>query len=140
MTPESFRTDLKRFDKRLDFVWNGAAASWEVVGVDKRNIKYVIKSIPLGKLETLGTWVLQDLYECSPMKQGGERALNRIIDEDIERLEQIQEKDFQNKLDAVNDDAYIRLKYGTGERVSFSGVGEKHESGFTVTDRRTASL
>jgi len=140
MTPESFRDDLKRFDKRLDFVFNGETFAWEVIGLDKRNIKYVIKSIPLGKLETLGTWVLQDLYECSPLKQGGEKALNRKIDEEIARTEQIQQKDFQNKLDAVNDDAYVRLKYGTGERVSFAGVGEKHEGGFFINDRRTASL
>jgi len=136
MTPQSFREDLKRFDKRLDFEWNGLKARWEVVGKDKRNVKYVIKEIPLGQLETLGTWVLQDLYECSPLKQGGAKALNRKIDEEQERIEKAQEQEHRNKMEAVHDDAYIRLKYGIGERISFAGVGEKHEGGFFVNDRR----
>lgn len=134
MTPQSFRDDLKRFDKRLDFQWNPMKSVWEVFGIDRKNQKYVIKIILLGQLDTLGTWVLQDLYECSPMKQGGSKALNRKIDEEIKRNEQRQEADYKNKLDAVNNDAYIKLKYRAGERLSFA-TPERCKD-FIITDRR----
>lgn len=134
MTPQSFREDLKRFDKRLDFQWNPVNSSWEVFGLDRKNRKYVIKVIPLGKLDTLGTWVLQDLYEASPLKQGGAKALNRKIDAEIESNEQRQEKDYRNKLDAINSEAYVKLKYRAGERLSFATVERCKD--FVVTDRR----
>jgi len=135
MTPQSFREDLKRFDKRLDFVYNARKMQWEVVGHDLKGKKYLIKAIPIGQMETIGTWVLQDLYSMSPTKQGGAKELNRRLDDAIEEREKIQEKDNRNDMEGLHDEAYVRLKYGLGERVSLHQP-ERHETTFTVNDRR----
>ncbi len=133
MTPQSFREELKRFDPRMDIVLNKSRGLWEIIGKDGRNRKYIAKQVPFGML---GKWVICDMYDSSPMKQGGAKALNKKIDEEQERIEKQQEKEFQNKLEGIHDDAYIRLKHGVGERISFAGVGDKHEGGFFVNDRR----
>jgi len=133
MTPQSFREELKRFDPRMDIVLNKSKGQWDIIGQDGRNRKYIAKQVPFGML---GKWVICDMYDSSPMKQGGAKALNRKIDEGIERNEKQQEKDFHNQLEGIHDDAYIKMKYQAGERFSFAGVGDKHEGTFFVNDRR----
>lgn len=138
MTPESFREDLKRFDKRLDFQFNKIKMEWEIFGIDRKNKKYVIKSIPIGKIDTIGPWVLQDLYECSPTKQGGHKELNRRIDEAQEKEELRKEVEYRDKMQAINEDAYLHLKHQIGQRVSFHKT-ETSDSGIVINDRRRLS-
>ena len=132
MTSDSFRQELKRFDPRMDIELDRKRGLWNIVGSDKKNIKYIAKRVPF---HALGKWIICDMYDNSPMSQGGHRDLNRKIDDEIERNEKIQEKDNKNKMDAVHDDTYDRLKYGLGERVSFANVEEKR-SDFFVNDKR----
>lgn len=136
MHPTRFREELKRFDKKLDFEFNVRKSRWEVVGTDARNKKYLIKAIPLGQVETLGPGILQELYNCSPIKQGGAKRLNRIMDELKEKEEQEVEKLHQDQLETAASEAYEHFKYREGERFSFAGVGDRHEGGFFVNDRR----
>jgi len=128
MTPDSFRQELKRFDPRMDIVLDRKKGLWNIVGLDKKSIKYIAKRVPF---DALGKWIICDMYDNSPMKQGGQKDLNRKIDEEIERNERIQEKDHKNKMDAVHDDTYDRLKWGLGERVSLSSTDS-----FVVNDKR----
>lgn len=136
MHPDRFREELKRFDKRLDFEFNARKSRWEVVGVDARNKKYLIKAVPLGQIETLGPGILQELFDCSPIKQGGAKRLNRIMDELKEKEEAQTENLHKDQMEAATSEAYEHFKYREGGRLSFAGVEDKHEGGFFVRDRR----
>lgn len=130
MTPNRFREELKRFDPKLDFEYNGKAAQWQVVGFDRRGIKYLIKPIPLGQIDTLGPWILQELYDASPHKQGGAKEINRRLDRMREEEEAQQERDFQNRLEATNSEAWETFQRRMGQRINNVGLP------FTVNDKR----
>lgn len=139
MSPDSFRDDLKRFDKRLDFTYNPVKFCWEVIGLDRKNVKYVIKSIPIGQIDKLGPWVLQELYDCSPTKQGGEAALNRKIDAELAKSELADERAERDRIEAASDEAYLHFKHKMGQRVSFCRT-ETSDSGIVVNDKRRVQL
>lgn len=137
MTPSRFREELKRFDKQLDFEWNGKKQEWQIVGTDLKKNRYIIKRFPLGTIHTIGLPVLQELYECSPIKQGGAKALNRRIDELIEAEEKVEEQQMQDKINERLEDAWMHFQYKEGLRVSMTTA---HKDGGTeeivITDKR----
>lgn len=135
MHPSSFRRELKRFDKQLDLEWNGMKSRWEVVGYDRKHQRYLIKAFGLGEIGTLGLHVLEDLAEFSPMKQGGAKELNRRLDRMREEEERSEERALQASIEDKLDDAWIRLQYAEGSRVSFAQP-QVSETGITVTDKR----
>lgn len=135
MSPDRFREELKRFDRALDFEFNGTKGRWEIVGTDRKNVKYLIKAFPLGEIGTVGIDTIKELYECSPIKQGGAAALNRRIDDLKETEEKHELKNQQNMIDARNEDAWMHLQYRNGCRVSFNEALKDRDS-ITVTDRR----
>lgn len=138
MTPNRFREELKRFDKTLDIEYNGAKMIWEIVGYDRKNVRYVIKKIPLGQMTTLGVATLKELYDCSPLKQGGAKNLNQRIDDLIEAEERAEERALQDRIDEQLQDAWLHLQHKNGYRVSFyNPSGEQKE--FVVTDKRRVS-
>lgn len=138
MTPSRFREELKRFDKSLDIEFNGKDTRWEIVGYDKRNIKYIIKKIPLGQMTTLGVATLKELYDCSPIKQGGAKRLNERIDDLIREEEIAEEKEINNVIRERHEDAWMHLQYKNGYRVSLCNP-TKDVSSFMVTDKRRVS-
>lgn len=129
MHPKHFRKALKRFDPRLDFKWNGRKNLWQVVGRDRRNKEYVIHNVPLGKLDELGPWIIEQMAAVTPHKQGGADEINRMLDEQIEAEEKRQEKASRDAFDAVSEDVFRTWQMVDGESVSIP-------SGFTVNDKR----
>lgn len=138
MTPNRFRHELKRFDRSLDIEFNGVKQRWEIFGTDRQNRKYLIKKIPLGQMTTLGVETLKELYECSPIKQGGAKRLNERIDDLIRKEDEAEEKELQNRLNERLEDGWLQLQYRNGYRVSMH-IPETKET-VTITDRRRVSL
>ncbi len=138
MTPNRFRDELKRFDKSLDIEWNGKMQRWEIVGYDRKNVRYIIRKVPLGQMTTLGVDTLKQLYEASPIKQGGAKRLNERIDDLIRQEEETEAKELQNKIDERLEDGWLQLQYRNGYRVSLH-IPETKET-VTITDRRRVSL
>ena len=137
MTPQRFKEDLQRFDKRLDIEFNGEKMRWEIVGRDLKNKKYLIKSIPLGQMDTLGPATLQELYDCSPIKQGGAKELNRKIDEQIEKEEAAEEREMQNRIEERIEDAWQHLQYRNGYRISLHVPNQTEP--LVINDKRRVS-
>lgn len=130
MHPTRFREELKRFDPKLDLVWNDKKSCWQVVGKDRKNKEYVIYNVPLGDTDKLGPWIIQGLYDATPHKQGGAAAINRMLDAAREREEEQEEKDIADAIDARAEDAWAHLNYREGSRVSM------FKPGFVVNDKR----
>ena len=139
MTPARFREELKRFDKTLDIEYNGKDSRWEIVGYDTRNVRYIIKKIPLGQMTTLGVATLKELYDCSPLKQGGAKRLNERIDDLIAVEEAAEEKELDNKIQERLEDAWVHLQHKNGYRVSFCNPQIENTGYFIVTDKRRVS-
>jgi hypothetical protein len=136
MSPDRFREELKRFDRSLDIEFNGPKGRWEVVGVDRKNIKYLIKAIPLGEINTLGVAILKELYDCSPTKHTA-KALNARIDDLIEAEEKAERKAEQDLIAERHEDAWAHLQYRNGYRVSFANIGDTRESAaIEINDKR----
>lgn len=134
MGPARFREELKRFDKTLDIEFNGPEGRWEIVGYDLKNVRYLIKKVPLGMINTLGVETLKELYECSPTKQGGAKELNRKIDALIEAEDIAEERAQQASIQDKLDDAWVHLQYKNGYRVSLA-TPEMKET-VLITDKR----
>jgi hypothetical protein len=134
MTPSRFREELKRFDKALDIEFNGAKGRWEIIGRDYKNVRYLIKKIPLGQMTTLGVATLKELYDCSPIKQGGAKRLNERIDDLIAAEEAAEEKELNSKLQERLEDGWQHLQYLNGYRVSLHIPEAKEE--VIIRDRR----
>ncbi len=122
MTPSRFKEELKRFDKRLDFVWNGRKSRYEIVGEDDRHKKYLIASFGIGKIETLGLQYIRDMASVSPREHTA-KEINRRIDNIIEEQEKSEAKSLQNSIDDRADEAWEHFKYAEGSRVSFATIG-----------------
>lgn len=129
MTPTRFRAELQAFDPKLDIEYNGKAGQWQIVGVDRRGIKYLIKVIPLGQIDKLGPWVLQELYECSPHKQGG-RELSHRLDMMRDEEEAQQEREMKSRVEAATAEAWEALQRRQGLRINNVGLP------FAVNDKR----
>lgn len=137
MHPTRFREELKKFDRQLDFEFNSKKSRWEIVGVDRKNKHYLIKSFPLGKINTIGLHTLQELYDVSPLKQGGAKAVNARIDQMIEDEEKAEDKKRKDQIDERLEDAYMHLQHREGTRISFSTQAASGEpDGFVLTDKR----
>lgn len=138
MGPNRFREELKRFDKSLDIEFNGPKGRYEIFGTDRKNKRYLIKKIALGQINTLGVQTLKDLYECSPIKQGGAKRLNERIDAIIAAEEAAEERTLSNRIDEHLQDAWLHLQHKNGYRVSMH-IPETKEV-VTITDHRRVSL
>jgi len=134
MTPSRFREELQRFDPNLDIEYNGRKARWEIVGYDLQGKRYLIKKIPLGQMTKLGLHTIQELYECSPIKQGGAKALNRRIDDLIAAEEAQEERETRQILEDRAKDAWVDFQYRRGHRLSFHVPETKEE--IVITDKR----
>lgn len=131
MTIDSFRRELKRVDKRLDIIWNGQKQVYQIIGKDRRNITYVIQTIPLGKLSELGTHVIQSIVDLSPIKSGGAKAMNRRIDRMIEQEREQDERHMQDTVSYTTAEAFEHLARREGRRIN--------SAGFIVNDKRRIS-
>jgi hypothetical protein len=134
MTPSRFREELKRFDKSLDFEWNGKKQEWQIVGTDRKRNRYIIKRFPIGTIGTIGLHTIKELYEVSPMHQGGAKRLNERIDAIIEEEEKAEEKAQKEAIENRLEDAWMHYQYKEGKRISLHTP--KGEEVITVTDRR----
>lgn len=130
MDIHGFRRDLKKFDKRLDLVWNNRKSLWQVTGRDVRNLTYIIYEIPLGKVDAMLPKVLSELYSMSPIKQGGAEEVNRKIDRIIDQEEDDDAKRLRDTIDAATSEAHDSYMRRSGLRINNAGVP------FTVTDKR----
>jgi hypothetical protein len=129
-----FRAELKRFDPRLDLLWNTARSVWEVRGTDVRGQSYLIYRIPLGKLGEYFRPVLQGLYECTPIRQsGGARAVWERLEEAERRAEAAEEKRMRDDLDMAAEEVYDSWQRRDGERINTTGLPG---AGFKILDRR----
>lgn len=131
MDPSRFREDLRRFDPRLDFVWNGKIQAWQIVGMDRRQIRYLIATIPLGHLDRLGPQVIESLWACTPHRQGGAAEMNRRLDARADDEATRQDRGIAAALDEVAEGAYESLRRRDGMRVSNAGI-----PGVEIVDRR----
>jgi hypothetical protein len=134
MSPNRFRSELKRFDKSLDLEWNGKKQEWQVVGIDRKRNRYIIKRFPLGSIATAGLHTIQELYDVSPLHQGGAKRLNERIDAIIADEERAEEASQQEAIQSRLDDAWMHYQYKEGKRISLHS--SKNEEVITVTDRR----
>jgi hypothetical protein len=134
MTPSRFREELKRFDKSLDFEWNGKKQEWQIVGTDRKRNRYIIKRFPIGTIGTIGLHTIKELYEVSPMHQGGAKRLNERIDAIIEEEEKAEEKAQAEAIENKLEDAWMHYQYKEGTRISLHTP--KGEEVITVNDRR----
>lgn len=125
-----FKEELRRFDPRLDFTWNGKRSVWQVTGEDARRVRYVIYEVPLGQLDTLGPHIIQGLYDASPTKQGGASALNRLLDERIDRDERAEDRRLSDELGMLAAEAWDHADRIEGRRINNAGVP------WVVNDRR----
>lgn len=135
MSPTRFREELKRFDKSLDFEWNGRKQQWQIVGTDRKGNRYIIRRFPIGTIGTIGLHTIQELYDVSPMHQGGAKKLNERIDALIAEEEKAEEKKTSEAINERLDDAWVHYKYKEGQRISLHKPDGKMET-LTVTDRR----
>jgi hypothetical protein len=135
MHPTSFRRELKKFDSQLDLEWNGRKSQWEVVGYDRKHLRYLIKVFPLGAVDSMGVHVLEDLYNFSPLKQGGAKELNRRLDRVREEEEAADERQLQNSIQDKLDEAWQQYQYAEGSRVSFAQPSVT-DAGVLVKDKR----
>lgn len=133
MTPSRFKEELRRFDKRLDFVWNGRKSRYEIVGEDLHHRKYLIATFGLGKIETLGLQYLRDMAEISPVKKTA-KEINQRIDNMIEADEKREAKQLQGAIDDRIDDAWTHFQYAEGSRISFATVGMEEK--VQIRDKR----
>lgn len=133
MTPSRFKEELKRFDKRLDFVWNGRKQRYEIIGESARHQKYLIASFGIGKIETLGLQYIRDMAEVSPLKSSA-KEINQRIDNIIEAQEKDEEKHQANNINDHLDEAWEHFQYAEGSRVSLATIGMKEE--IQIRDRR----
>lgn len=138
MTPNRFKEELKRFDKSLDLVYNGPKARWEIIGVDRRNRKYLIKSFGLGKIDTLGVETIRTIAEVSPGRHQTAKEVNERLDRIVKEEDKQEEKALTNSITDRLDEAWTRLQYAEGSRVSFAVTEQKKQekTSFTITDRR----
>jgi len=134
MSPTRFREELKRFDKALDFEWNGRKQEWQIVGTDRKGNRYIIKRFPIGKIGTIGLHTIQELYDVSPIKQGGAKAMNARIDAIIAEEEKAEERAQANAIEERLEDAWMHYQYKEGTRLSFHT--QKGEETITITDKR----
>ena len=128
MTIDSFKKELKRVDKRLDIIWNKEKQVYQVIGIDRRGIIYIVQTIPLGKLSELGTHLIQAIVDLSPMKQGGAQEMNRRIDRLIAEESEQEEKVMQDTIAYASDEAFEHLARREGRRIN--------SAGFIVNDKR----
>lgn len=125
MHPSSFRKSLRKFDKELRLLWSGKKGQWEIWHKDIKGKKYLVMPVPIG---TLGPEIIRRLWELTPLKQGGAKKVNKILNKMSDEAEAREDKDLSEKLDSLESEAYNSLKIRTGERV--------HMNGFTVSDSR----
>ncbi len=137
MTPVRFNEELKRFDKALNFEWNGRKSQWEIVGTDRKNKRYMIKAFKLGEIDTIGLHTIQELYECSPLKQGGAKELNRRIDRMIEEEDKKTKQAIADRINERLEDAWAHYQYREGLRVSFASVNKQGQTEeIVINDKR----
>jgi hypothetical protein len=134
MTPTRFREELQRFDKNLDIEYNGRKTRWEIVGYDLQGKRYLIKKIPMGQMTKLGLHTIKELYDCSPIKQGGAKNLNRRIDDLIAAEEAAEERELQASIADKAAEAWQHLQYLNGYRVSLHVPETKEE--IIIRDKR----
>lgn len=125
MHPNSFREDLRRFDPRLDFQWNGRRQRWQVTGKDLKGIEYVIHEVPLGQIDQIGPQIIQALYNVSPTKQGGADAVNRMLDKQEDDIELAQDRKLSDDIDAVGGEAFDLFQRRMGRRISNAGIPDE---------------
>jgi hypothetical protein len=137
MTPNRFREELQRFDRHLDFVFNGRKSRWEIVGEDLKHKKYLVASFKLGQIDTLGLEFIRDMADVSPMKSSA-KEVNRRIDRVVEEQEKEEQKQTDNKINDRLDEAWEHFQYAEGSRVSFATVGmtEQTREKITIRDKR----
>ncbi len=133
MTPARFKEELQRFDRRLDFVWNGRKSRYEIVGIDARHKKYLIASFGLGKIETLGLQYIRDMASVTPRAESA-KQINQRIDNIIEDQEKAEERNLQNTINDRADEAWEHFQYAEGSRVSFATIGMKEK--VLIRDKR----
>lgn len=133
MTPTRFREELQKFDKRLDFVWNGRKSRYEIVGEDDRHKKYLIASFGIGKIETLGLQYIRDMASVSPRHESA-KNINRRIDRIIEDQAKAEDKSLQNSINDRAEEAWEHFQYAEGSRVSFATIGMSEK--VQIRDRR----
>lgn len=133
MTPTRFREELQKFDKRLDFVWNGRKSRYEIVGEDDRHKKYLIASFGIGKIETLGLQYIRDMASVSPRRESA-KNINRRIDRIIEDQAKAEDKSLQNSINDRAEEAWEHFQYAEGSRVSFATIGMSEK--VQIRDRR----
>lgn len=134
MTPSRFREELQRFDKTLDFEWNGRKNEWQIVGTDRKRNRYIIKRFPIGTIGSIGLHTIQELYDISPLHQGGAKAMNARIDRMIEEEDKDAAKADKEAIDNRLEDAWVHYQYKEGTRISLNS--SKKDEVVTVTDRR----
>lgn len=122
MSPQRFKEELKRFDRRLDFIFNSRKGQWEIIGVDLKHKKYLIAKFKLGELATLGTDFLKDMAAVSPVKSSA-KEVNRRIDNIIEAEEKAEAKQQHNAINDKLDESWVHFQYAEGSRVSFATIG-----------------
>lgn len=129
MDPLRFREELRHFDKRLDLIFNPVKSQWEIIGTDRKGIKYLIKAFPLGRIDQIGMYVLRELAEMATFRHGA-KDINRKIDRMIEEEEATEQRQTKSTIEAVTSEAHAAFQRRVGRRISNVGVP------YIVNDKR----
>lgn len=137
MDHHDFRTKLKRFDPKLDLEFHPVKGCWQVVGTSLSGQKYVIYRIPLGRLGEYYQPVLDGLYACSPIRQGGAEAVERALAEADRRADDARERRLRDDLEYAALETYEHWQRREGERITTTGLPG---AGYQILDRRAVRL
>lgn len=128
MNPKTLADSLRRlFSPRMKLELNRETGNWDVTDIDAKGVKYLVKSVPFGDL---GTWILKDIWNSSPIKQGSATQMNRMIDDLDEKLKKEEEKKMVDDLEAVTESAWDALKRREGRTVHVPDMD------FVINDKR----
>lgn len=128
MSPQSLADALRRlFSPRMKVELNRETGKWDITDIDAKGIKYIVKSVPFGNL---GTWVIEDIWKSSPVKQGSAERMNRIIDDLDEELQRKEDKKILDDLEPVTESAWDALQRRQGRTIQNAGMD------FVINDKR----
>jgi len=132
MNPKTLADSLRRlFSPKMKVELNRETGNWDITDIDAKNVKYVVKSVPFGNL---GPWVIQDIWEASPIKQGSAEQMNRIIDDLDEDLQRKEDQKILDDLEPVTESAWDALKRREGRTIHVPNVD------FVINDKRRVSM
>ena len=131
MTIDRLKEELQKIERSLSVEFNGVKGQYVVFGIDGKHRKYVLYSVPLGKLAEYSNQILEEVRKA---KFFSAKEKNQRIDEMEEREERHAEKTLEEDMAYAVSESYDVFKRMEGSRITLP------DTGFEVRDFRRATL